>query len=144
METIHSAKDAGLIICSGGIIGLGEKWEHRVEMAFQLKELEPASVPVNILTPIKGTSLWSNTVPPPLEILKTVAMFRLVLPSATIRLAGGRETALRDLQSVAFLAGVNGLMVGNYLTTGGRKIEDDLQMLSDLGSVPCATQRART
>lgn len=133
VETIRSAKDAGLKICSGGIIGLGEEWEHRVEMAFQLKELQAVSVPVNILTPIEGTPLWGNTVPPPLEILKAAAMFRLVLPGAAIRLAGGREAALRDLQSAAFLAGVNGLMVGNYLTTGGRKIENDLQMIRDLG-----------
>ncbi len=133
VETIYSARDAGLGVCSGGIIGLGENWEHRVEMAFQLKELRVMSVPINILTPIEGTPLWGKPVPAPLETLKTAAMFRLVLPCAVIRLAGGREAALRDLQSAALLAGVNGLMVGNYLTTGGREVEDDLQMLRDLG-----------
>jgi len=133
VETIRFAKEAGLGICSGGIIGLGENWGHRVEMAFQLKELVAVSVPLNILTPIVGTPLWGNPVPAPLEVLKTAAVFRLVLPGAVIRLAGGREAALRDLQSVALMAGVNGLMVGNYLTTGGRRVEDDLQMLKDLG-----------
>jgi biotin synthase len=132
VETIRSAGEAGLEICSGGIIGLGEKWEHRVEMAFQLKELGVTSVPVNILTPIRGTPLQDRTVPRPLEVLRTAAMFRLVLPGAVIRLCGGREAALRDLQSLALLAGVNGLMVGNYLTTGGRGVEDDIQMLKDL------------
>lgn len=133
VEAILAAQEAGLGVCSGGIIGLGEKWEHRVEMAFQLKELQVVSAPVNILTPIEGTPLWGSPVPAPLEILETLAMFRLVLPGAVIRLAGGREYGLRDLQSAALLAGVNGLMVGNYLTTGGRRVEDDLQMLKDLG-----------
>ncbi len=135
VETIRSAKNAGLMLCSGGIIGLGEEWKHRVEMAFNLKELRAVSIPLNIFIPIEGTPLWGSPVPAPLEILKVAAMFRLVLPGAAIRLAGGREAALRDLQSAAFLAGVNGLMAGNYLTTGGRKMEDDLQMIKDLGLV---------
>lgn len=133
VDTIRAAERAGLGICSGGILGLGEQWEHRVEMAFQLKELGVLSVPVNILTPIAGTPLWGSPAPAPLEVLKTAAMFRLVLPGAVIRLAGGREVALRDLQALSLTAGVNGLMVGNYLTTGGRRVEDDLQMLKDLG-----------
>ncbi|MDF9408076.1 MAG: Biotin synthase [Pelotomaculum sp. PtaB.Bin013] len=132
VETIRAAGKAGLEICAGGIIGLGESWRQRVEMAFKLKELHVTSVPVNILTPIKGTPLWGSHVPAPLEVLQTLAMFRMVLPGAVIRLAGGREAALRDLQSTALLAGVNGLMVGNYLTTSGRGIEHDLQMIKDL------------
>lgn len=135
VETIHTVRQAGLDVCSGGIIGLGEQWRHRVEMAFQLKALRAVSVPINIISPIKGTPLWGNPVPAPLEILKTLAMFRLVLPGVTLRLAGGRETALRDLQSTALLAGANGLMVGNYLTTSGRSMSDDLQMLQDLACV---------
>lgn len=131
--TIRSVRASGLAICSGGILGLGESWDHRVEMAFQLKELQVGSIPLNILTPIAGTPLWGRPVPPPMDILKTAAMFRLVLPGSVIRLAGGREAALRDLQSMALLSGVNGLMVGNYLTTGGRGVADDLQMLKDLG-----------
>lgn len=133
VDTIRSVRAAGLAVCSGGILGLGESWEHRVEMAFQLKALEAGSIPLNVLTPIAGTPLWGSPVPPPMDILKTTAMFRLVLPGAVVRLAGGREAALRDLQSVALLSGVNGLMVGNYLTTGGRGVADDLQMLKDLG-----------
>jgi len=132
VETIRAARKAGLDICTGGIIGLGEGWQQRVEMAFQLKELRPVSVPVNILNPIKGTPLWDSFVPAPLEILKTLAMFRLVLPGVILRLAGGREAALRDLQSTALLSGINGLMVGDYLTTSGRSVGDDLQMLRDL------------
>lgn len=135
VETVRAVQEAGLEVCSGGIIGLGEGWEHRVEMAFQLKELGVWSVPLNILTPIEGTPLWGSPVPAPLEVLKTAAMFRLVLPRTVIRLAGGREAALRDLQSAALLGGVNGLMVGNYLTTGGRQVEDDLRMIRDLGLV---------
>ena len=133
VETINSVREAGLTACSGGIIGLGERWEHRVEMAFQLKEMGISSVPLNLLTPIEGTPLWGRPVPAPMEALKTTAMFRLVLPGAVLRLAGGREAALRDLQSLALMSGVNGIMVGNYLTTGGRQVEDDLKMLEDLG-----------
>lgn len=133
VETIQSVVEAGLEICAGGIIGLGESWQQRVEMAFELKELRVVSVPVNILNPIKGTPLWGSPVPAPLEILKTLAMFRLILPGVALRLAGGREAALRDLQSTALLAGVNGLMVGDYLTTSGRSVSDDLRMLQDLG-----------
>lgn len=132
VKTIRAVAEAGLDICAGGIIGLGESWRQRVEIAFELKALRVASVPLNILTPIKGTPLWGSPVPKPLEVLQTLAMFRLVLPGAVIRLAGGREAALRDLQAVALLAGANGLMVGNYLTTGGRSARDDLRLLSDL------------
>lgn len=132
VETVKAAKEAGLEVCSGGIIGLGESWRHRVEMAFHLKELGVASVPINILTPVKGTPLWGRPLLEPVEVLRTAAMFRLVLPGALIRMCGGREAALRDLQPLALLAGVNALMVGNYLTTSGRRVEDDLQMVADL------------
>lgn len=132
LETIRSASNAGLGICSGGIVGLGENWEQRVEMAFQLKELGIVSLPVNILSPISGTPLWGKPVPEPMEVLKTAAMFRMVLPEAIIRLCGGRGPALRSLQPLAFTAGINGMLVGNYLTTTGREVEDDVQMLKDL------------
>nr|MBP7332287.1 biotin synthase BioB [Bacillota bacterium] len=107
-------------------------WEQRVEMAFQLKELGVVSLPLNIITPIPGTPIWEKPVPEPMEILKTAAMFRMVLPGAIIRLCGGRESALRSLQPLAFTAGINGMLVGNYLTTTGREVEDDMQMLKDL------------
>ncbi|MDD4766822.1 MAG: biotin synthase BioB [Desulfotomaculaceae bacterium] len=132
LETIRSASKAGLDICSGGIVGLGETWEHRVEMAFQLKELGVVSLPLNTIDPIPGTPLWKKPVPEPTEILKTAAMFRMVLPGAIIRLCGGRESALRSLQPFAFTAGINGMLIGNYLTTTGREVEDDMQMLKDL------------
>lgn len=131
LKTIHTASEAGLNICSGGIIGLGETWAQRVEMAFQLKELGVMSSAINILIPIVGTPLQKKPIPEPMEVLKTVAMFRVVLPGSVIRLCGGRP-ALRSLQPMAFTAGVNGMLVGNYLTTAGREVGEDIQMLRDL------------
>jgi biotin synthase len=135
VETVRAVRTEGLAACCGGILGLGESWPQRVEMAFHLKEMDVQSVPLNIITPVEGTPLAGAPVPAPLEILRAVAVFRLVLPGAVIRLAGGREAALRDMQAQALLSGANGLMVGNYLTTGGRGVEDDLRMIADLGLV---------
>jgi len=132
VETIRAAREAGLEVCCGGIVGLGESWADGVDMAFTIKVLAASSVPLNVLTPVPGTPLYGCPPPAPLEVLKTVAMFRLSLPAAEIRLAGGREAGLRDLQPLALLAGANGLMVGNYLTTGGRSVMSDLRMLADL------------
>ncbi|NLJ75940.1 MAG: biotin synthase BioB [Peptococcaceae bacterium] len=132
LKTIHTARKAGLNICSGGIIGLGETWAQRVEMAFQLKDLGVMSSAINILTPIVGTPLQKKPILEPMEVLKTVAMFRVVLPGSVIRLCGGRGPALRSLQPMAFTAGVNGMLVGNYLTTTGREVGEDIQMLRDL------------
>jgi biotin synthase len=104
-----------------------------LELAFSLKELGIDCIPVNILNPRPGTPLEHSKAIPPMEIIKTLALFRLVLPKGTIKIAGGREVNLRDLQSLALLAGANGLIVGNYLTTPGRSAEDDLTMIRDLG-----------
>ena len=133
VETVRAVRGAGLAACCGGILGLGESWPQRVEMAFQLKEMDVQSIPLNVITPVAGTPLAGAPVPAPLEVLRSVAVFRLVLPGAVIRLAGGREAALRDLQAQALLSGANGLMVGNYLTTRGRSVEDDRNMITDLG-----------
>lgn len=133
MSTIENAKEAGIRVCSGGILGLGETPEQRVEMAFELKRLGVDSVPLNILNPIKGTPFEHNKPLSPLEILRAFAVFRFVLPRALIRTAGGREVNLRDLQVLALSGGLNGIMVGNYLTTGGRAPEEDRQMVNDLG-----------
>lgn len=126
-------KEAGIRVCSGGIIGLGETLDQRVEMAFKLKEMHIDSVPLNILNPVKGTPFYHNRRLPPLEVLRTFAMFRFVLPKALIRTAGGREVNLRSLQALALTGGLNGIMVGGYLTTGGRDPAEDIQMTEDLG-----------
>lgn len=132
MFTIDNAQKAGIRVCSGGILGLNETLEQRVEMAFELKRLHIDSVPLNILNPVKGTPFESNKALRPLDILRTFAVFRFILPTALIRTAGGREVNLRDLQAYALKGGLNGIMVGGYLTTGGRSPQDDLQMIQDL------------
>ena len=120
-------------MCSGGIIGLGESLDQRVEMAFHLKEMHIDSVPLNILNPVKGTPFYTNKRLPPLEVLRTFAMFRFVLPKALMRTAGGGEVSLRSLQAYALTGGLNGIMVGGYLTTGGRDPKEDIRMTEDLG-----------
>ena len=130
---ICTAQDAGLRVCSGGILGLGETPQQRVEMAFTLKELDIDSIPLNILNPIAGTPFGKNAPLRPWEILRAFAVFRFILPKALIRTAGGREANLRSLQAYALTGGLNGLMIGGYLTTEGRDITEDQQMLRDLG-----------
>lgn len=134
--TIQIARDAGLEVCCGGIIGLGESAMDRVELAFTLGELDVDSIPINILAPIAGTPLSGAKPLTPMEVLKTIAVFRLILPQKNIRVAGGREKNLRDLQCLCLLSGANGLLLGNYLTTPGRAPHEDIQMIRDLGFVP--------
>ena len=136
VETIGYLKKAGLKICSGGIIGMGETREDRCDLAFSLKELGANVVPINILNPIPGTPFEKNPPLAPMEILKTIACFRFILPRQEIMIAGGRTVNLRDLQSMVFAAGASALMVGNYLTTLNQSVEKDLQMLKDLGLDP--------
>jgi biotin synthase len=136
LETISYLKKAGLKICSGGIIGMGETREDRCDLAFSLREIGANVVPINILNPIKGTPFENVPPLPPLEILKTIACFRFILPRQEIMIAGGRTVNLRDLQSMVFSAGASALMVGNYLTTLNQPVERDLQMLKDLGLDP--------
>ncbi|MCI0537591.1 MAG: biotin synthase BioB [Verrucomicrobiales bacterium] len=136
LETIGYLKKAGIRICSGGIIGMGETREDRCDLAFALREAEANVVPINILNPIQGTPFENHPPLPPLEILKTIACFRLILPRQEIMIAGGRTVNLRDLQSMIFVAGASALMVGNYLTTLNQPVEKDLQMLKDLGLDP--------
>jgi len=133
IRTIEILKDQGFSICCGGIIGLGESAQQRLELAFSLRALGIDCIPLNILNPRPGTPLEHSDPIAPMEIIKTIALFRLILPKGTLKIAGGREVNLRDLQSLALLAGANGLIVGNYLTTPGRSAEDDLTMLRDLG-----------
>lgn len=136
LQTIQHLKSAGIKICSGGIIGMGETWEDRLDMAFTLREIGANVVPINILNPIPGTPFEKLTPLPPMEILQTIACFRFILPRQEIMVAGGRTVNLRDLQSMVFMAGASALMVGNYLTTLNQPIEKDLQMLRDLGLDP--------
>jgi biotin synthase len=133
IRTIEILKNQGFSICCGGIIGLGESAQQRLELAFSLRALGIDCIPLNILNPRPGTPLEHSDPIPSMEIIKTIALFRLILPKGTLKIAGGREVNLRDLQSLALLAGANGLIVGNYLTTPGRSAEDDLTMIRDLG-----------
>lgn len=123
----------GIHPCSGGILGMGETVQDRLDLAFSLKEAGAECVPINILNPRQGTPLEEAQTPPPMEIIKMIAIYRLILPKSTIKIAGGREVNLRDLQAMAMLAGANGLIIGNYLTTMGRNPAKDVQMLKDLG-----------
>ncbi|TYQ15836.1 UNVERIFIED_CONTAM: biotin synthase [Acetivibrio alkalicellulosi] len=134
IKTIENVKKAGLEVCCGGIIGLDENFEERIKMAFEIKSLGVKSVPVNVLNPIKGTPFESLTVLPPMEILKTIAILRFILPDSYIRYAGGRM-ALKDKQAIGFMAGVNAALTGNYLTTTGSDAEVDKIMIKDAGLI---------
>ncbi|MFM1770313.1 MAG: biotin synthase [Verrucomicrobiota bacterium] len=136
LETIRYLKNAGISICSGGIIGMGETRADRCDLAFALREIGANVVPINILNPIPGTPFANNPRLPVLEILQTIACFRFILPRQEIMIAGGRTVNLRDAQSLVFQAGASALMVGNYLTTLNQPVEKDLQMLRDLGLDP--------
>lgn len=136
LETIGYLKKAGIKICSGGIIGMGETRADRCDLAFELKAIGANVVPVNILNPIPGTPFAKLEPLPVMEILKTIACFRFILPRQEIMIAGGRTVNLRDAQSMIFMAGASALMVGNYLTTLNQPVEKDLQMLKDLGLDP--------
>jgi biotin synthase len=133
LSTVEAARAAGLEVCCGGIIGIGETLEDRVDLALRLRDLGPAVVPLNVLMPVAGTPLAEASPLEPLEVLATLAMFRLVNPASTLKLAAGRDRGLRSLNSWVFRAGANALMVGNYLTQTGRPVADDLAMLDDLG-----------
>jgi biotin synthase len=133
VATARIARDAGMELCCGGILGMGETLEERVDFAFELRELDPCEVPINLLDPRPGTPLAQQTTLTPREALQAIALFRLILPGAWLRLAGGRERVLGELQAMGLLAGANALIVGNYLTTTGRSADDDRALLDALG-----------
>jgi len=133
ISTARVVKEAGLELCCGALFGMGEKWDDRIDLAVILKDLRPDSVPLNFLNPIKGTPLEAIQPLPPREILRIIAIYRIVLEDIDISICGGREKNLRDLQSWMFYAGANATMLGNYLTTIGRAAEDDRRMIEDLG-----------
>jgi biotin synthase len=133
VDTVKKVIGHGISACCGGIIGMGESFSQRLDMAFGLAQLGVDCVPVNILNPRPGTPLESATPPEPMEILKTLALFRLILPRATIKIAGGREANLRDFQAMALRSGANGMIIGGYLTTSGRSLDQDVQMVREAG-----------
>jgi biotin synthase len=133
LRTIEAVKEAGLETCVGGILNLGETPEQRVEMAFELADINPTSVPINLLNPRAGTKFGDRDYMDPWEAVKWVAIFRLILPDALFRLCGGRVENLRELQPLAVKAGVNGVMMGNFLTTLGNTPEQDRAMFDGLG-----------
>jgi biotin synthase len=133
IETVRAAKKAGLGLCTGGIFGIGEADADRIDMALLIRELEVDMVPMNFLSPIEGTPLADTPTMRPREILRLIALYRFILPKVQIKAAGGRKLNLRDLQSWIFYAGATSIISGDYLTTAGRAVEEDLKMISDLG-----------
>ena len=133
LRTIDAVREAGLETCVGGILNLGETREQRVEMAFQLAGINPTSVPINLLNPRPGTKFGNRELMDPWETVKWIAIFRLILPEALFRLCGGRVENLGELQATAVRAGLNGVMMGNFLTTLGNTPEQDRAMFEELG-----------
>lgn len=134
INTINNAKRAGLDVCSGGIIGMGESMEDRIDMAFELCTLDIKSIPINILNPIPGTPLESIESITPMEVIASMAIFRIINPKAYIRFAGGRGL-LGDMQSIGLRAGVNAALTGNFLTTTGSDVDSDIKMFTDAGFI---------
>ncbi len=133
LRTIDAVREAGLETCVGGILNLGESREQRVEMAFELAEIDPTSVPINMLNPRAGTKFGDREFMDPWEAVKWIAIFRLILPEALFRLCGGRVENLAELHALAVRAGINGVMMGNFLTTLGSEPADDRAMFEELG-----------
>ncbi|MEJ5254158.1 MAG: biotin synthase BioB [Acidimicrobiales bacterium] len=131
-ETCRLVRRYGMELCCGVLLGMGESAEQRIELIGQLREVEPAEVPINFLNPRPGTPLGDRPLVEPLEAIRWIALFRLGLPGVILRYAGGREVTLRELQALGMTSGINALIVGNYLTTLGRAPQEDLQMLDDL------------
>lgn len=140
-RTCELVKETGMELCSGGIVGLGETREQRIEFAFQLAELEPQEVPMNFLNPRPGTPLADNEIISPTEAIRTIALFRLIMPSVKLRYAGGREITLGDLQAMGLQSGINAMITGNYLTTLGQEVNTDLEMLEELKMPIAAASR---
>lgn len=132
LETIKAAKSAGLEVCSGGIIGMGETWADRIEMALVLKELDVDSVPINILVPIDGTPLAGPGQISCIDAIKTIALFRIILQNKAVKIAAGRETVLKDFQASAFMSGANGMLIGGYLTVKGRAVAEDRKLIEEI------------
>lgn len=132
IKTIKLAQEAGLEVCSGGIIGMGETWQDRIDLAFELAALKVTSIPINILTPIKGTALENLKSLAAEDILRTIAIFRYVNPKASVRFAAGRKY-LPDNGASALLHGASAAITGNMLTTSDNNIKADMKLLRELG-----------
>jgi biotin synthase len=132
-QTCRLVKQFDFELCCGGIIGMGETIEDRIDFLTSLQELQPEEVPVNFLNPRPGTPFGDRSLVEPSEALRFVAMARLALPSALVRFAGGREVTLQGLQDLGMRSGASGIVLGNYLTTSGRQDQDDFAMLDRLG-----------
>jgi len=132
LNTIKAAKRAGLEVCSGGIIGMGETMDDRIEMAFILKELDVDSIPLNLLVPIAGTPLAERVSLPVEEAIRSIAIFRIILKDKIIKIAAGRETILKDFQALGFMAGANGMLIGGYLTIKGKSVDEDRSLVSEV------------
>jgi biotin synthase len=134
LETLKALIEGGMEICSGGILGMGETREDRIKLAFELKPYAPHCLPMNILNPMAGTPLENQSPADPIEMVKTIAVFRFIHPRSNIKLAGGREKNLGSYyQEKALKGGANGLIVGGYLTTEGNPMQDDFEMLKRAG-----------
>ena len=131
-DTCRIVRDHGMELCCGVLLGMGESVDQRIELIGQLRDVDPAEVPLNFLNPRPGTPFGNLPLTEPLEAIRWIAMFRLGLPSVILRYAGGREITLRELQAMGLTSGINALIVGNYLTTLGRSPDEDMQMLDDL------------
>ncbi|NIA21954.1 MAG: biotin synthase BioB [Anaerolineaceae bacterium] len=138
LATARAVKAAGMELCCGGLFGIGESDRDRVDLAIAIGELDADSVPVNFLKPIAGTPLENAPPLSPEECLAILAMMRFVLPTKCIKAAGGREENLRGMQPWMFFAGADGILIGDYLTTGGRPATEDLEMIAALGMQPAS------
>lgn len=132
-ETCRLVRRAGMELCCGVLLGMGESDLQRLELLSELRAVAPAEVPVNFLNPRPGTPMAGRPLVEPMEAIRWIALFRLALPGVILRYAGGREVTLRQLQALGLTSGINALIVGNYLTTLGRRPQDDLDLLADLG-----------
>ncbi|MEE8359765.1 MAG: biotin synthase BioB [Candidatus Omnitrophota bacterium] len=132
LKTIEMAKETGLQVCSGGIIGMGETWQDRVDMAETLKSLGVDSVPINLLVPIKGTPYGSIDTISCDDAIRTIAIFRIILEGRIIKIAAGREAVLKDSQALGFKAGANGMLIGGYLTVKGQEVESDHHLVREI------------
>jgi biotin synthase len=133
MRTLEAVHAAGLSLCSGGIFGLGESWADRVDMAFALRDIGADSVPINFLIAVKGTVLEQTESLPPMDALKIVSLYRMVLPEKEIRVCGGRRQVLGEFNAMVFLAGADAILTGNYLTASGTPFDDDLKLIGQCG-----------
>ncbi len=132
LDTIRAAKKAGLEVCSGGIIGMGESWKDRIDMALILKKLDVDSIPVNVLVPVSGTPLEGISRISCADVIRTVAIFRIALKDKTVKIAAGRESVLKDFQAAAFMSGANGMLIGGYLTVRGRGVSEDQKLIKEI------------